>query len=209
MANEFVIKNGFFSQGTSNITGNLSVSQTISGSTGEFTSITGSLFGTASYASNGGVTQIVAGTNISISPVSGLGAVTINSTGGGGTPGGTDTNIQFNSGSTFSGSSNLTYNYTTNVLSGTTAQFTQITASFSGSGQNLTSVTASAINDTTGSFSVSNIQDGQYLKRVGNSIVGTFLTTFMVNFAELENAYTMGNSGDSYINIETSDGTAV
>lgn len=38
----------------------------------------------ASYAENGGVTQIVAGTNVSISPTNGLGAVTINSTGGGG-----------------------------------------------------------------------------------------------------------------------------
>jgi len=55
-------------------------------------SITGSLFGTASfattasYASNGGVTSIVAGTNITVS--SATGNVTINSTGGGG--GGTD-----------------------------------------------------------------------------------------------------------------------
>ncbi len=32
---------------------------------------------------NGGVTQIVAGTNITIDPVSGVGVVTINSTGGG------------------------------------------------------------------------------------------------------------------------------
>lgn len=38
----------------------------------------------ASYALNGGVTQIIAGTNVTISPVGGTGAVTINSTGGGG-----------------------------------------------------------------------------------------------------------------------------
>jgi len=37
----------------------------------------------ASYASNGGVTQIVAGANISISPTTGKGQVTISSTGGG------------------------------------------------------------------------------------------------------------------------------
>ena len=54
------------------------------------TSFTGSLQGTASlattasYALNAGVTQIVAGTNVTISPTNGLGAVTINSTGGGG-----------------------------------------------------------------------------------------------------------------------------
>ena len=68
----------------------LSNTGSFSGSfTGQFT---GSLFGTSSYAttasfaSNGGVTSIVAGTNITIS--SATGNVTINSTGGGG--GGTD-----------------------------------------------------------------------------------------------------------------------
>jgi hypothetical protein len=53
------------------------------------------------------------------------------SAGGATTPGGSDTQIQFNSGSSFSGSSNLNYNYTTNVLSGTVAQFNSITASYS------------------------------------------------------------------------------
>ena len=42
MANEFIIKNGFFSEGSSNVTGSLTVTQ----------GITGSLFGTASYAAN-------------------------------------------------------------------------------------------------------------------------------------------------------------
>ena len=41
----------------------------------------------------------------------------VSGSGGSTSPGGTNTTIQFNSGSTFSGSSNLTYNYTTNVLS--------------------------------------------------------------------------------------------
>jgi hypothetical protein len=35
---------------------------------------------------------------------------------GGGTPGGADTYLQYNSGSTFAGKSNLTFNYTTNTL---------------------------------------------------------------------------------------------
>jgi hypothetical protein len=65
--------------------------------TGSFTgSFTGRLTGTASfatsasqavsasYASNGGVTQLLAGSNITLSPTNGLGQVTINSTGGGG-----------------------------------------------------------------------------------------------------------------------------
>jgi len=39
----------------------------------------------ASFAANGGVTQLLAGTNISLSPGTGKGQVTINSTGGGST----------------------------------------------------------------------------------------------------------------------------
>ena len=39
------------------------------------------------------------------------------STGSSATPGGTDKAIQFNSGSTFSGSSNFTFDYTTNFVS--------------------------------------------------------------------------------------------
>ena len=66
--------------------------------TGSFTgSFTGSLLGTASYATtasyalNGGVTQIIAGPNISLSPSNGLGQVTVSSTGGGGIGGNTST----------------------------------------------------------------------------------------------------------------------
>jgi hypothetical protein len=67
--------------GNTQITGSLIVTQ----------GITGSLSGTASwaqnavsasYASNGGVTQIVAGTNVTISPASGTGSVTINAAAG-------------------------------------------------------------------------------------------------------------------------------
>lgn len=52
--------------------------------------------------------------------------------GSGGTatsPGGPEYAVQFNSSSTFSGSSLLVYNYNTNSLSGTTAQFTNLTSS--------------------------------------------------------------------------------
>ena len=48
------------------------------------TVLSSSYAATASYVLNGGVTQIIAGTNISISPTSGTGSVTISSTGGGG-----------------------------------------------------------------------------------------------------------------------------
>ena len=66
--------------------------------TGSFTgSFTGNLIGTASYATtasyalNGGVTQLLAGSNITLSPTNGLGQVTVSSTGGGGIGGNTAT----------------------------------------------------------------------------------------------------------------------
>jgi hypothetical protein len=53
------------------------------GSLFTITSTSASYATTASFAENGGVTQIVAGANISISPTTGKGQVTISSTGGG------------------------------------------------------------------------------------------------------------------------------
>jgi hypothetical protein len=71
---------------------NLTWNGTTLSATGSFTgSFTGSLLGTASYASNGGVTQLLAGSNITLSPTNGRGQVTISSTGGGGVYGNTAT----------------------------------------------------------------------------------------------------------------------
>ena len=66
--------------GSAIITGSL----VVTGSTTSTLGFTGSLFGTASFAANGGVTQLLAGSNISLSPTTGVGQVTISSTGGGG-----------------------------------------------------------------------------------------------------------------------------
>ena len=54
------------------------------GSLFTITSTSASYALTASYAANGGVTQLIAGPNISLSPTTGIGQVTISSTGGGG-----------------------------------------------------------------------------------------------------------------------------
>jgi len=65
-----------------------------------------------------GVTQIVAGTNITIDPVDGTGNVTINASGGGGgTPGGSDTQMQYNNAGAFGGATGLTWDDSTNILS--------------------------------------------------------------------------------------------
>jgi len=77
-----------------NNTKQLTGSYGLTGSLNVSGSITSSLLGTASYATyalNGGVTQILAGQNISLSPTNGLGQVTITSTGGGGVYGNTAT----------------------------------------------------------------------------------------------------------------------
>lgn len=49
---------------------------------------------------------------------------------GGGTPGGTDQTVQFNKAGTFSGSTQLIYDYNTNILSGTISQFTGMSSSY-------------------------------------------------------------------------------
>jgi hypothetical protein len=65
---------------------------------------------TASYALNGGVTQLIAGTNVTLSPAGGTGIVTVNAvltSSGSGTPNGPLYSLQFNNGGVFSGSGNF------------------------------------------------------------------------------------------------------
>ena len=54
-------------------------------------SISSSYAVSSSYAANGGVTQLLAGSNITLSPTNGVGQVTISSTGGSGGSGNTST----------------------------------------------------------------------------------------------------------------------
>jgi len=68
---------------------------------------------------------------------------------GGGTPGGADTYIQFNSGSVFSGSQNLTFDYSANTLSLTGTLDTNgavLASSFSGDGSAITNAQVSGSN---------------------------------------------------------------
>ena len=109
----------------------------ISGSVKAYTGFTGSLSGTI-----GGLPFIVGGPNITAN-YNALGQWVLTGSGGGSTaPGGTDQQIQFNSGSAFSGSSNLTYNYTTSTLTLTGS----LTAStIVAGGVSITPITASLV----------------------------------------------------------------
>ena len=104
-----------------------------------------------------GTPYLIAGTNVTLSTGSN-GAVTINSSGGGGgSPGGSDTYVQFNDGGSFGGDSGLAYNKTTQALTGTIIRATN---GFSGSLTTLTDgtpylVASSSSNmSQTGSISV-------------------------------------------------------
>ena len=90
MANEFVARNGLIAQNNSTVTGSLNV-------TG---GITGSLLGTASYADEATSSSYATTASHALSAP----------------PGGLDTQIQFNSGSVFGGSTDLVYNYISSSL---------------------------------------------------------------------------------------------
>ena len=86
------------------------------------------LFGTFAVAGQSDVVAdstsdtltLVAGSNITITTNASTDSITINSTAsGGGTPGGLDTQVQFNDGGNFGGDAGLTYNKTTDTLSAT------------------------------------------------------------------------------------------
>lgn len=65
--------------------------------------------------SSSGVTQIIAGTNVTIDPVGGTGSVTINSSGGSTSPASPSNSVQFNNAGAFGGSE--LFIYTNRVLS--------------------------------------------------------------------------------------------
>ena len=63
---------------------------------------------TASYAENGGVTRLIAGPNITLSPIEGTGEITISASAAG-RPGGENYQAQYNNSDTFGGIPTLTY----------------------------------------------------------------------------------------------------
>lgn len=186
-------------QGLSVLTGSI-----ITGSSALFTTVTSSFSGSGANITNITASNIVnftndvraqfsAGTNITIN--NGV----ISASGGGGTPGDGEFAVQFNSGSTFSGSQSLIYNYNTNILSGTTAQFTTITGStVTGSTGIFNSITGSSIN-LTGTLSASSaqaiIQSDQgisFRTKVGGT--GSFTERMFIGTNDFINTYSSINA---------------
>ena len=98
--------------------------------------------------------------------------------GGGGStsPGGSDKQVQYNSGSSFAATSSLTYDYSTGTLSGTIAQFTTITGStVTGSTALFGTVTGSIVTGSTAKFGAitgSGISSSADIKAATNIQVG-------------------------------------
>ena len=76
-----------------------------------------------------GSSYLIAGTNVTITSGA-SGAVTIAASGGGGSPGGSNTQIQYNADGAFDGKSTLTFASGTDTLTVTNASITSLTASF-------------------------------------------------------------------------------
>jgi hypothetical protein len=93
-----------------------------------------------------GVSQILTGSGITISPSTGTGIVTISSTGGSGSPGGSTTQIQYNNAGTFAGVPTLTYSGSLLIATGS------FTGSFTGSLQGTATTASYVANAQTASY---------------------------------------------------------
>jgi len=98
---------------------------------GDTLEVTGTISATQGFSGSlttlvDGTSYLIAGTNITITSASN-GSVTIDATAT--SPGGSDTEIQYNSGGSFAGSSNFTYNGSSVFLTGSFSQGFQTTAS--------------------------------------------------------------------------------
>lgn len=128
---------------------------------------------TASYALNGGVTQLIAGTNVTLSPAGGTGVVTVNAvlaSSGSGTPNGPIYSLQYNNGGVFSGSGNFTLlNDSDLYLTGSLRVSGSITGSLFGT----SSWATNAINASTASYVVLAQSASYVLNAVSSSFAST------------------------------------
>jgi hypothetical protein len=184
----------------------------LSGTTTQFSTITGSSVSSSNYIGDGANiinltssninnftndvrAQFSAGNNIQINNGAISASITV--------AGGSDTQIQFNSGSSFSGSSNLTYDYSSNILSGTTAQFNTITGStITGSLVRTTELTASTISASSylGINTNAAGADTQIQFNSGSAFNGSSNLTYDYSIGQMTLTGTLVVSGTLYAN---------
>jgi hypothetical protein len=135
----------------------------------------------------GGTVSFAAGTNITIVGNNTSKTVTFSAGGGGGTPGGVDTNVQFNDGGSFGGTAGFTFNKTTNAVSttGTVSATGNVSGgniiAGTGSGGNISGaniITANAVT-TTGNITSGNILTAGLISATGNVTSGNLSTTLV------------------------------
>jgi len=112
-----------------------------------------------------GTSYLIAGTNVTIASESN-GAITISSTGAGGSPGGADTQIQFNDGGSFGGDAGLLFNKSTDTLTtvNLTGSLTKISdgTSYLVGGTNIEIATSSNGQVTISGGKIGESEDGSY-----------------------------------------------
>ena len=169
-----------------------------------------------------GVSSIVAGNNVTITSTGtsvGTGIVTINATGGNGgngTPGGSNTQIQFNDANAFGGNAGFTFNKTTGVLAAPLADVSGV-ANTVGSGATVAAKSVLSVASTFGSNSSADPASAQAIRgRVTGSnltktrnyvtgVTGQYLITG-TNASEFIKAGILGVVGDQ---TTTADGAVV
>jgi hypothetical protein len=151
-----------------------------------FFAITSSYAETASYALNGGVTKLIAGTNVTLSPAEGTGVVTVNAvlaSSGSGTPNGPIYSLQFNSGGVFSGSGNFTLLNNSDL---------NLTGSLRVSG----SITGSLFGTASWANNASNANTASYIL---NAVSSSFASTASYSFFALTASYISLAQSASYV----------
>jgi hypothetical protein len=160
-----------------------------------------------------GVNSIIAGDNITITSTgaSGTGVVTINATGGGGngTPGGSNTQIQFNDGNAFGGNTGFTFNKTTGIfaspfLAGNGNGLSNIQgANVSGAVSSATSATTAGTVTTAAQSNITSI--GTLTGLTSNGIVN-FANTSNVTLGSIANLHISGGTNGYVLQTNGSGG---
>ena len=141
---------------------------------------------------NVGNVRITGGTSGYVLSTDGAGNLSwVEQSGGGGTPGGTNTQIQFNDGGTFGGNANLTFDKVTSVLT--------VTGNIAATNANLGNLTTSNYFTGNGSL-LSSITGSNVTGQVANSLIaGTVYTNAQPNITSVGTLTNLNVSGNAVI----------